>query len=214
MSAAPLLWPAWVFDMDGTLTVPTPDFEEIREELGLPPGRAILEQLDLLPEEEAAPLYAELARIEEAHAHEATVAPGARELLEHLEGRARLGILTRNTRANAFLTLQAVGLAGFFEELDVLGRDEAPPKPDPAGVLELLGRWGHAPAQGVMVGDYRFDLEAGRAAGTAVVYCDQSATFEFAHLADHCVASLGELLPPAGRSPGPPRAPGDSAPGL
>ena len=41
----------WVFDLDGTLTVNTHDFEELRAELELPPGRGILEALAELPED-------------------------------------------------------------------------------------------------------------------------------------------------------------------
>ena len=43
----------WVFDMDGTLTVAVHDFDAIRDALGLPQGRPILEQLAELPADEA-----------------------------------------------------------------------------------------------------------------------------------------------------------------
>jgi phosphoglycolate phosphatase-like HAD superfamily hydrolase len=43
------------------------------------------------------------------------------------------------------------------------------PKPDPDGLLQLARAWGIAPAQMVMVGDYRFDLDCGRAAGAHTV---------------------------------------------
>lgn len=194
MSAALLRRPAWVFDLDGTLTLATHDFEQIRVELGLPPGRPILEQLALLEPARRAEVARELERIELEHARDARPAPGAAELLAHLAPRARLGILTRNTRRNALVTLEATGLLAHFDPEHVLGRDEAPPKPDPGGVLHLLGRWGRGAHEAVMVGDFRFDLEAGRAAGAAVVYCDPTGAFEFAHLADHCVAGLAELL--------------------
>jgi len=51
----------------------------------------------------------------------------------------------------------------------VLGRDDAPPKPDPGGLLKLAAAWDVSPSAMVMVGDYRFDLDCGRAAGTRTV---------------------------------------------
>jgi len=186
--------PAWIFDMDGTLTVAAHDFDAIRAELGLAPRHPILEQLAAIGEPRRAQLETRLAELELEIARASRPARGALDLLERLAGRARLGILTRNTRANAIETLAAAGLAGFFPEGAIVGRDEAPPKPDPGGVLALLGQWRLAPEDAVVIGDYRFDLEAGRTAGTAVVYCDPSGGFEFAELADLCVRSLSELV--------------------
>lgn len=187
---------AWVFDMDGTLTVPVHDFDAIRLELGLPAGRPILEELDRLPAAEAAPLHLRLEAIEEELARASRPAEGAVALVTGLVERgARVGILTRNTRANARLTLAAIGLAGAFDPADVLGRDEAPPKPDPGGVLDLLARWSAQPAQAVMVGDYRFDLEAGRAAGVATVHVAPDDAPGWAALTDLRTSSLASLLP-------------------
>jgi HAD superfamily hydrolase (TIGR01549 family) len=87
-------------------------------------------------------------------------------LVRELQARGyRLGILTRNAHALALLTLEAIGLADCFTSIDVIGRDEAPPKPDPGGLLHLAQQWQVAPNAMVMVGDYRFDLECARAAG-------------------------------------------------
>ena len=63
------------------------------------------------------------------------------------------------------MTLQALGLADGFASADVVGRDEAPPKPAPGGLLHLAAQWQVAPQALVMVGDYLFDLECAHAAG-------------------------------------------------
>lgn len=181
--------------MDGTLTVPVHDFDAIRRELGLEAGQPILEQLACLPGAQAEPLMAKLARIEQGIARDSTPAVGALQLISALSGRGhRLGILTRNTRANALLTLEAIGLSGYFEVADVLGREEAPPKPSPAGILSLLRRWGVPSSAAGMVGDYRFDLEAGRRAGTWTVHVEAEARFSWPDLTDLGVRSLDELL--------------------
>ncbi|OLF52129.1 HAD family hydrolase [Pseudomonas chlororaphis] len=160
----------WVFDMDGTLTVAVHDFAAIREALAIPPEHDILTHLAALPAAEAAAKHAWLLEHERDLALGSRPAPGAVELVRELAARGyRLGILTRNARELAHVTLEAIGLADCFAVDDVLGRDEAPPKPHPGGLLKLAAAWGVAPGEMVMVGDYRFDLDCGRAAGTHTV---------------------------------------------
>ncbi|WP_314404279.1 HAD family hydrolase [Stenotrophomonas rhizophila] len=157
----------WVFDMDGTLTVAVHDFERIKRELAIPVQDDILTHLAGLPAAEATAKHAWLLAHERALAAEAQPAPGAVALVRALQGAGcRLGILTRNVRSLAQITLQAIGLGDVFAEQDIIGRDEAEPKPSPAGLQYFVQRWQVDPAQVVMVGDYRFDLECGRAAGT------------------------------------------------
>jgi HAD superfamily hydrolase (TIGR01549 family) len=156
----------WVFDMDGTLTVAIHDFEAIKRALDIPPAHDILHHLAALPAAEAASKHAWLLAHERELATAAQAAPGALELVRELQARGyQLGILTRNAHALALLTLAAIGLADCFSRIDVIGRDEAPPKPDPGGLLYLAEQWRVAPSALVMVGDYRFDLECARAAG-------------------------------------------------
>ncbi|OLS63832.1 HAD family hydrolase [Pseudomonas putida] len=160
----------WVFDMDGTLTVAVHDFAAIREALGIPPEDDILTHLAALPAEEAQAKHAWLLEHERDLAIASKPAEGAVELVRELAGRGyQLGILTRNARELAHVTLEAIGVADCFPVDSVLGRDEAPPKPHPGGLLKLAEAWGVQPADMVMVGDYRFDLDCGRAAGTRTV---------------------------------------------
>ena len=156
----------WVFDMDGTLTLAVHDFEAIKRALDIPASDDILHHLAALPADEAAAKHAWLLDHERELALAAQPAPGARELVRELQRRnCHLGILTRNAHPLALLTLQAIGLGDCFASQDVVGRDEAPPKPHPGGLLQLAAQWQVAPQQLVMVGDYRFDLDCARAAG-------------------------------------------------
>jgi HAD superfamily hydrolase (TIGR01549 family) len=160
----------WVFDMDGTLTLAVHDFEAIKRALGIPLEHDILRHLEALPADEAAAKHAWLLEHERELALNARPAAGAIDLVRALQSRdCRLGILTRNAHELALLTLQAIGLGDCFATVDILGRDEAPPKPHPGGLLQLAERWQVAPAELVMVGDYRFDLECARAAGACGV---------------------------------------------
>lgn len=156
--------------MDGTLTVPVHDFAAIRRALSIPEQSDILGHLAQLPAVEAATKHAWLLEHERELAHAARASIGAVELVRHLQTRGcRLGILTRNARALALLTLQAIDLADAFDPNDIFGRDEAPPKPHPGGLLQLARRWSVASSELVMVGDYRYDLECARAAGARSV---------------------------------------------
>lgn len=156
----------WVFDMDGTLTIAVHDFDAIKRALDIPPDDDILHHLASLPAEQAAPKRAWLLEHERELAYASTPADGALELLHALRERGcRLGVLTRNAHELALVTLQAVGMGDCFASEDILGRDEAPPKPHPGGLLHLADKWEVAPQTLVMVGDYRFDLECARAAG-------------------------------------------------
>lgn len=157
----------WVFDLDGTLTEAVHDFALIRRALEVPAEADILGHLAALPADQALETHAWLMRHERALAEAATAASGAVALVRALHAKGcRLGILTRNARALAGVTLTAIGLGDVFDEADIIGRDEAAPKPAPDGLHYFARRWNVAPAQMVMVGDYLFDIECGHAAGT------------------------------------------------
>jgi HAD superfamily hydrolase (TIGR01509 family) len=185
----------WIFDMDGTLTIANHDFEAIRAALDLPSGQPILEALARLPAAEAQPRWEKLYELEWEIAQTTQAQPGAGELLERLRSLHgnRIGILTRNSKSIAHQTLAACGLLEFFEPEAILSRDCCAPKPQPDGILQLLQRWDATPDRGVMVGDYVFDLLAGRNAGTATVHLDVTGSFEWPEHTDVCLMELDEL---------------------
>lgn len=186
----------WIFDMDGTLTEAVHDFEAIRHALGLPSGEPILEYLDRLPQREAAHGYRRLDEIEREIALVSRARPGAAELLTRLSERGlHAGILTRNSLRNAWTTLEVCGLDAFFERGAVMAREQAAPKPRPDGIHALLQHWGAAPASAVMVGDFLYDLQAGRAAGIATVHLDPDGDQRWPQYTDVTVTSLDALVP-------------------
>lgn len=186
----------WIFDLDGTLTVPVHDFPAIRSALGMTDDDTdVLQFLASLPPAEAELRYAKLIEIEYELAARTAAAPGASRLLDLLLRRdARIGILTRNTREIALHTLDKIGLKGFFAPDHILGRNEAIPKPHPEGIDMLLASWRKAPDETVMVGDYLFDLQVGRAAGTATIHVDSSGAFRWPELTDLSVITLEDLV--------------------
>jgi HAD superfamily hydrolase (TIGR01509 family) len=184
----------WIFDLDGTLTVPVHDFEFIRRELDIPVSADILGHLDTLSNAEAVRRYSRLQEIEWELACSAVPAQGAVEAIARLHrSDAKLGILTRNDKDIALKTLETIGMGSYFFESNVLGRHEAPPKPDPAGIHILLSGWKAEPSEAVMVGDYLFDLQAGRAAGTATVHVWRPDGKTWPQFTDISVTSLEDL---------------------
>ena len=181
--------------MDGTLTRGIHVFARIRQQIGLAGEEPILETLAKLPETEASLIRERLDKVELALAHQSIAAPGALELLTELRSRGyRLGVLTRNNRINIDATLEAAGLAEFFQPEDMISRSCAPHKPDPTGIHLLLKRWQGTVEQAVMLGDHKFDLLTGRAAGTLTVHIREGDAPQWPELSDVIIQSLGELL--------------------
>jgi HAD superfamily hydrolase (TIGR01549 family) len=184
----------WIFDLDGTLTVAVHDFNVIRNELGIPAGQPILKTIESLPENESLALQQKLQDIEENLARNSKPAQGVKNLLEALHLRNyHLGILTLNSRENAWLTLEALDLADYFNADSVIGRWCAEPKPSPKGIHRLLNHWQVAENDTLIVGDYLYDLQVGRAAEIATIHVDPKGEFSWPELADIQVNSLAEL---------------------
>lgn len=182
--------------MDGTLTISAHDFEFIRRELGLPDQAPILEALHAMPTEQSAPLWQMLNELEEHFAEKSTLMHGAVELLEKLYQRgAQLAILTRNTMPVVEKTLHACGLDHFFPIEHRLDRDSCTPKPSPAGIQHLLALWQADASDAVMVGDYLYDLQAGRSAGVTTIHLDTCRNVEWTEYTDIRVHHLNEILP-------------------
>ena len=184
----------WIFDLDGTLTVAVHDFNAIRNELGIPAGQPIIKTIESLPENESLALQQKLQEIEENLARNAKPAQGVKNLLEALHHRNyHLGILTLNSRENAWFTLESLGLADYFNEDSVIGRWCVEPKPSPKGIHRLLNQWEVPANDALIVGDYLYDLQVGRAADIATVHVDPKGEFPWSELADIQANSLEEL---------------------
>jgi phosphoglycolate phosphatase-like HAD superfamily hydrolase len=96
----------------------------------------------------------------------------------------RRAILTRNSRVCTQIVLDRLGLACFSR---VLTREDAPPKPDPAGLLTICDQWQLRPEEVVFCGDYLFDLQAGRRAGMRTILFAPGELPKFADQADFVV---------------------------
>ena len=94
--------------------------------------------------------------------------PGIRHALRAARERGlAIGLVTGKGRRSADITLRELGIAPFFDAI-ATGDDAPAPKPDPRGLLAVLGRLGAAPRRALFIGDSIADLGAGQAAGTLV----------------------------------------------
>ena len=157
---------AIIFDMDGTIIVPHLDFALIKSEIGLPPERGLLEGMSGMSSRERRRAEDILERHELEAARGSRLNEGVRDALERLRRAGlRTAIVTRNSRRSVDIVLEKHDLA--FDA--VITRADCAPKPDPEGVLAAAGAMGVEPGECVMVGDYEFDIRAGRAAGALTV---------------------------------------------
>jgi pyrophosphatase PpaX len=173
-----------VFDLDGTLlnsmplvleglamavqpfrSRPTP--AEVMRSLG-GPSEACLSRL-LGDDEHLASALATYVGFLEKHEDLTRLFPGARKLLHDLHGaKVRLGIWTGRERDMTVARLRALKLERCFDTT-VCGDDLDTHKPDPEGLLRIVGGWRLRPAQVLFVGDSDQDLAGGRAAGVPMV---------------------------------------------
>ncbi len=189
---------SWIFDMDGTLTVPAHDFAAFKRDNGIPPDQDLLSAANERSVAGRAELLTAISKWEAEVAGTAVAQDDARGLLQALLIRGcNLGVVTRNTREHAITTLSASGLLPFFtDERVILGRDCAPAKPRPDALLLVLNRWDVPAANAVMVGDWVHDVRAGRRAGCTTVLVERTATAQAEWLpdCDHVVQDLRALI--------------------
>jgi hydrogenase expression/formation protein HypE len=205
---------AVLFDFDGTLTRPGAlDFGAIRNTLGCPPDSPILEFIANLADPEACRAARQcLDDFEIAGAADSHPNTDAEALIGWLRRKGlALGIITRNSRASVLRALRN------FTQLQpgdfdlILTRDDPPaPKPSGEGVRHAADRFRIAPCELLVVGDFWFDTQAGRAAGALTALLDPQGDPRLAKTAcDFRIRNLGELrslvragLPlPAGKLP-------------
>lgn len=179
-----------IFDLDGTLVDSGLDFPAIRREMGLKEGTPILEGLaEVLPGAHLDHCLRVLDRHEAEAAERATLMPGARELLDSLTSRGiPQAVLTRNSRTCAHRVLKRLDVSLSC----VLTREDAPPKPDPCGLLTICAMWNASVSDVVLMGDYLHDINCGRNAGMrTILYAPKGAPY-YSHLADFCVSSFAD----------------------
>jgi len=79
-----------------------------------------------------------------------------------------LGVFTGKGRRTAMITLEALGIEGYFDMI-VSGNDVVRHKPDPEGIRKFIDAFSLPPREVLMVGDAVGDITASKAAGATSV---------------------------------------------
>lgn len=180
------------FDLDGTLTEPMLDFDQIRREAGVPDAVPLLEYIEELGEADASRVAAILERHERQAARHSRLNAGAGEILAlAAQLGLRVAIITRNSRRSVETFLARHDLT-----VDaVVAREDAPAKPSPEPVRIACQAIGVCPEETIMVGDYLFDMQSGRAAGAKTAHVAGTHPLPDDFDVDYRLRSLHELVP-------------------
>ncbi len=167
---------AFAFDLDGTLVDTKIDFAAIYQELNLPDGTPLLEEIEQWSASEKQRAQNVMHHYEQKGAEESLVIADAFDFLVHLENfKIPFAVFTRNSRATALKTLEKHKLNIPL----VISRDDANPKPHPEGLHMIAKQLAVKAHELLFVGDYIFDLQAGQAAGVSTaLYLPQPPDFE------------------------------------
>lgn len=180
---------AILFDMDGTLTRPMLDFDAIKRDMGIG-SRAILEAMAEMASHERQRCEAILDRHEEHAAENSELNEGCEETIDLLRSRGvRMALVTRNSRRSVDTVLQKHGLD--FE--CIISRESCTPKPDPAAVHNACEMLQTLPDSAWMIGDGRYDIEAGNAAGVKTVWVSHGQSRPFPAIPWRQVRDLIEM---------------------
>ncbi len=181
------MFQTYIFDMDGTLVEFNLPLDRIREELGIKGGYVLESILEDSRKEEMLEI---LRDYEIRAAKKARLMPYAKEILE-ATGNAgcKRGIVTRNCRESVEIVAERFNINLDF----IITRDDAPPKPSPEPVKLALQASRTKPERAITVGDYVFDIMAGKLAGTKTALLLNDKNKSFAEQADFVIRCLLEL---------------------
>lgn len=182
------------FDLDGTLVEFNIPFDLIRERLGIK-ERFVLEAiLGEKDEKRRKEMLRVLEDFEIRSAENAKLAFYARELLDFLRKSGIIyGVVTRNSRKSVEIIAKKFSLQFDF----VVTRDDAKPKPSEEPIRILSEKFKVKVDEMLVVGDFLFDLVAGKRAGakTALIVHERNRGMveSFKVYADYVFQSLKEL---------------------
>lgn len=184
---------AIIFDQDGTLTIPTLDFDLIRKEMGLNAG-PILEAMLLMPPDERRLADEILHRHELEAAARYELNPGVKDAFACIaRHELKTAILTRNQILMVEMLMAKFPFLSF--DTIITREDDGPSKPDPYPVRKICDTLGITPQEALMVGDFHFDLLTGKRAGAKTVLITTAPNWQtFSHDADYIIHDMSELI--------------------
>ena len=158
--------------MDGTLTLAAHDFDAFKKEQGMDEARPYWNSWRRCPPKRHR-CWVRGCGIRSRYCRSRETGPRCHSI-------APRTAFPKHSHGNLDSKLESPGVSysdgrrthSLFDERDILGGNAQRP-PDPAGLLQILSRWQIPGSEAVTVGDYLFDLTAGRAADMFTIYIDR-----------------------------------------
>jgi hydrogenase expression/formation protein HypE len=189
---------AVLFDFDGTLTKPgSIDFNLIKRAIGCPVESFVLEFIETLDDHiQKKKAISALENFETKAADCSEPNNGAEELLLYLRSSGiNTGIISRNSLESirrSFHNFKKIK----FSDIDVIITRDDPvkPKPDPEGVILAAKKLKVDAGELIVVGDFIFDVQAGKNAGSTTVFLNNGLEHDFSvPVSDYTITQLDEL---------------------
>ncbi len=165
---------AVLFDFDGTLTFPGAlNFPSIKKAIGCPLKDPVLEFIHGIhdPDKKHKAMVT-LDQFEIEAAKSSVPNEGAEEIILHLKSKGIfIGIISRNSYSSILKALENFKHIS-RETFDVIISRDDPidPKPSGDGIFLAANKLGVTPDEIMIVGDFVFDIEAGRRSGAITVF--------------------------------------------
>ena len=163
----------FIIDWDGVIADTRLDFSGIRRKFFNGEPVLLLEEAERLPEEKKKELLSAIEEEEIRGAEKAVLIPGVKELIEWLESNCKKWcIVSRNCEKGIRTGAEAMGIE--LPEL-LLHRDNTRYcKPDPRAFDEAAARMGLTSQECTAIGDFIYDIECARRAGSRAVLVQNS----------------------------------------
>ncbi len=173
----------FIFDLDGTLVTSSLDFLAIKAEIGCPIEEDALVYIGQLPTKKQQHEAMNIIHYHEMQdAQSCDWIAGAKEFVDECAARALpMAIVTRNSQRSSKIKVEKNNIPITL----LLTREDSKPKPHPSALLDIARGFKLPVDQVMMVGDYRYDLEAGRNANMPSCLVNYSFEPDYIHLADY-----------------------------
>jgi HAD superfamily hydrolase (TIGR01509 family) len=179
-----------IFDLDNTLVSSSLNFKQIRAEIGCTEHDDLLSYIEQLPEQQAKAAMDIVLNHEYQDAESAMLMPGVQACLaEFSKQNIKMAVVTRNCQHAAQLKLAKTALN--FDL--VLTRDDAPAKPDPTALLQVVKQWQLMPKDCIYVGDFLFDIQAAQNANMDSCLYIIDVRPDYADTATHNIEHFSQL---------------------
>ena len=180
---------AVAFDLDGTITKTRVQFAPYKKRIGCKNGD-VLAYIKKQALDRQQGLYSILDEYEYQIEKDCILNDGFLDLMDFLNDKGiKTGIITRATRHHARQVVQKLGIPIPY----VIGREDTDPKPSGKPLIHLSALLKKPLHKMICVGDFLWDILAGKNAHVTTVLLATEATWKYTHLRDYVIYHLSSL---------------------